>query len=83
MQLGFTDNLRLLMGEYFGRTHSLTLISHVPLLGFPRFWEVLVQTLHCDKWTGKVVSIVDALDPRGFGWENCCRMEVSDCAIYT
>ena len=83
MQLGFTDNLRLLMREYFGRTHSLTLISNVALLGFLRFWEVLVQVLHCDKWTGQVVSVVDALDPSGFGWQHCCRMEVSDCALYT
>ena len=77
MQLGFTDNLRLLMREYFGRTHSLTLISHVALLGFLRFWEVLVQVLHCEQWTGQVFSVVDALDTHAFGWQHCCRMEVS------
>ena len=52
------------------------------LLGFLRLWEVLVHILHCDKCPGRVVSIVDALDPRGFGWEPHCRMEVLECALY-
>ena len=82
MQLGFTDNFSLLVGEYFGGAHSLTLISYVTLLGFLRFWEVRIQNFHCDQWPGQVFSVADALDPRGFGWEPLFRMEVSDSVIY-
>ena len=67
MHLSFTDQLRLLLGEYFGGLHSLTLILHVTLLGFLRFWEVLVYIIHCVQLSGQVVSVAYALDPRGFG----------------
>ena len=70
MKTGFTDHLHLLMGVYFGGVHSLTLISHVALLGLLIFWEVLVHIIHCDQWPGQVVYVADDLDPRGFGWEH-------------
>ena len=52
------------------------------LLVFLRFWEVLIHILHYDKWPGKVVYVADDLDTRGFGWEDRCCMEVSDCELY-
>ena len=48
MQLGLTDQLRFLLGDYCGGSYSLTLILHVTLLGFFLFREVLVDILHCD-----------------------------------
>ena len=68
MQLGFTDKLIFLWGEYFGGLQSLPLISHVTLLDLFRFWEVLVYITHCDQWPGQEVPVTDDLDPRGLGW---------------
>ena len=68
MQLGFTDHLRLLMGDYFGGVHSLPLISHVALLSFLIFWEVLVHVLQYDQFPGQLVFVAYSLDPCGFGW---------------
>ena len=72
-----------MLGAYFGGLESLPLILHETLLGFFRFWEVLVEHFHCYQWPGQVVPVADTLDPRGFGWEPCRCMDILDCALYT
>ena len=48
----FINPLCLMMREDFGGTNSLSLIVHVALLYFLRFWEVLVQIIPGYQWLG-------------------------------
>ena len=61
--------------------HSFVLIVHVGLLGLLWFWEVPVHILYGDQWPGGLVTVVDALEPRCFAWENRGCMEVLDRAL--
>ena len=41
-----------------------------------------MQVCDCDEGPGEVVSIPNAFEPSGFGWESCSNVEIPDCALY-
>ena len=68
-------------GFGIGGVHYLALTLHVALLGILRFWEVPVQIVYGNQWTGEAVTVPDVIEPRCLGGEPYGRMEVSDWAL--
>ncbi len=52
------------------------LATHVPLLSFLGFREVLGDVFYIDEWPGEIIFFADSLEPGGFCWEACCAVEV-------
>ena len=64
------------------RSDSLSLSSHVTLLGFFRLWEVLVDVFYVDHWPGVVIAVAYCLKPCCFCWETCRCMLIFDRLFY-
>ena len=47
-------------------------------MSFVRLWEVLLHSFGGEVGPGGIVAIVDCLEPRGFGWKPCARVEVTN-----
>ena len=52
--------------------------SHVALVGFIRFWEVLAHSLSGEIGICGIISAIDGLEPSCLGGEICTCVEISN-----
>ena len=50
--------------------------THVPLLRFLGFREVLCNVFYIDEWPREIISFANSLEPGGFCWEARRAMEI-------
>ena len=65
------------LGRYLGRSDALALRTHVSILRFLQFWEMLGYILDVDEGPCGIVAASDGLEPSRLDGVSGCCVEVS------